>query len=35
MIDENLDVMLAVSLHSPDQKLREKLIPIAKTYTVS
>jgi 23S rRNA (adenine2503-C2)-methyltransferase len=33
MINDKLDVMLALSLHSPDQALREELIPlIAKLY---
>ena len=30
MIDDKLDVKLAISLHAPEQLLREKLIPIAK-----
>ena len=35
MLDDNLDVMLALSLHSPNQKLREELIPtISKVYTL-
>ncbi len=35
MIDDDLDVMLALSLHSPNQKLREELIPtISKVYTL-
>lgn len=32
MIEDKLDVMLAVSLHAPNQSLREKLIPFAKAY---
>lgn len=28
----NLQINLAVSLHAPDQKLREKLMPVAKAY---
>jgi 23S rRNA (adenine2503-C2)-methyltransferase len=34
MLEDKLPVMLAVSLHAPNQQLREKLIPIAKTYTL-
>ena len=35
MIDDDLDVMLALSLHAPNQKLREELIPtISKVYTL-
>ncbi len=35
MMDDDLDVMLALSLHSPNQKLREELIPtISKVYTL-
>jgi adenine C2-methylase RlmN of 23S rRNA A2503 and tRNA A37 len=35
MIDDNMDVMLALSLHSPNQQLREELIPtISKVYTL-
>ena len=34
-IDDNLPVSLAFSLHAPDQKLREELVPtIAKFYTL-
>ncbi|MBR7036342.1 hypothetical protein IKI14_00285 [bacterium] len=29
MIDDKLDVKLAVSLHAPNQALREKIMPIA------
>ncbi len=32
LADEGLQVNLAISLHSPVQKLREKLMPIAKKY---
>ncbi len=32
LIEDKLPVMLAVSLHAPNQRLREKLIPIAKQY---
>lgn len=31
LIDDNINVKLAISLHSPIQSLREELIPIAKT----
>lgn len=35
MIDDNLDVMLALSLHAPNQQLRAELIPtITKMYTL-
>lgn len=35
MIDDNLDVMLALSLHAPNQELRTELIPtITKMYTL-
>ena len=34
IIKDKLPVMLAVSLHAPNQELREKLIPISKTYTL-
>ncbi len=35
MMDDKLDVMLALSLHAPNQKLREELIPtISKVYTL-
>jgi 23S rRNA (adenine2503-C2)-methyltransferase len=30
MIDDGLTVKLAISLHAPNQKLREKIIPVAK-----
>ena len=32
MLKDNINVMLAVSLHSPEQNLREKLIPFAQIY---
>jgi len=32
LIEDEIDVMLAVSLHAPNQQLREELIPIAKMY---
>ncbi len=35
MIDDNLEVMLALSLHAPNQELRSELIPtITKMYTL-
>jgi 23S rRNA (adenine2503-C2)-methyltransferase len=34
LIEDKLPVMLAVSLHAPNQPLREKLIPIARSYTL-
>jgi 23S rRNA (adenine2503-C2)-methyltransferase len=34
ILKDRLPVMLAVSLHAPNQALREKLIPIAKKYTL-
>lgn len=35
MIDDELDVMLALSLHAPNQTLRAELIPtISKVYTL-
>lgn len=35
MIEDGLDVMLALSLHAPNQQLREELIPtISKVYTL-
>lgn len=30
MIDDQMEVKLAVSLHAPNQELREKLVPVAK-----
>ncbi|MBI4994338.1 23S rRNA (adenine(2503)-C(2))-methyltransferase RlmN [Candidatus Peregrinibacteria bacterium] len=35
LADENVQVNLAVSLHAPNQTLREKLMPIAKSYKLS
>jgi adenine C2-methylase RlmN of 23S rRNA A2503 and tRNA A37 len=32
LIEENLGVQLAVSLHAPDDETRRKLIPTAKRY---
>jgi len=32
LIDDKIEIKLAVSLHAPNQKLREELIPIAKAY---
>lgn len=32
MIDDEMEVKLAVSLHAPNQELREKLVPVAKWY---
>jgi len=32
LIEDGIDVKLAVSLHAPNQKLREELIPFAKIY---
>lgn len=35
LIDDNIDCKLALSLHAPNQALREKLIPtISKAYTL-
>ncbi len=34
LADEGLQVNLAVSLHAPEQKLRERLMPIAKKYPI-
>jgi len=34
MIEDEVTVMLAVSLHAPNQKLREQLIPFAKMYSL-
>ena len=33
-IEDKLDVKLAVSLHAPNQKLREKIMPIAKRFNL-
>lgn len=35
LISEDLQVNLAVSLHAPNQKLRQELVPIAKKYPLS
>ncbi len=32
LIDDNIPVKLAISLHAPNQKLRDTLMPIAKAY---
>ena len=32
MIKDDIDVMLAISLHAPNQQLRQKLIPYAQIY---
>jgi 23S rRNA (adenine2503-C2)-methyltransferase len=32
LIEDKLDVKLAVSLHAPNQTLREKIMPIARRY---
>ena len=32
LIDDGVELMLAVSLHAPNQELREELIPFAKIY---
>lgn len=32
LIQDKMDVKLAISLHAPNQELRESLMPIAKTY---
>jgi 23S rRNA (adenine2503-C2)-methyltransferase len=32
LIEDKLDVKLAVSLHAPNQALREKIMPIARRY---
>ena len=34
LAEENLQITLAVSLHAPDQKTREILVPIAKKYKI-
>lgn len=34
LIKDDIPVKLAISLHAPNQKLREELMPIAKTYTL-
>ncbi len=35
LIEDNLDVKLAVSLHAPNQTLREKIMPIARRFKLS
>jgi 23S rRNA (adenine2503-C2)-methyltransferase len=35
LIDDKLDVKLAVSLHAPNQALREKIMPIAKRFPLN
>lgn len=35
MIDDNIESMLAISLHAPNQELREKLVPIWKKYKLN
>lgn len=35
MVTDVIDVKLAISLHSPNQELREKIMPIAKTYKLN
>ena len=32
LMNENLQVNLAVSLHAPDDRLRDQLVPLNKTY---
>jgi 23S rRNA (adenine2503-C2)-methyltransferase len=32
LIEDKLDVKLAVSLHAPNQALRERIMPIARRY---
>jgi 23S rRNA (adenine2503-C2)-methyltransferase len=32
MIEDKLDCMLAVSLHAPDQELRQTIVPNAKVH---
>ncbi|MFH1451038.1 MAG: 23S rRNA (adenine(2503)-C(2))-methyltransferase RlmN [bacterium] len=34
MAGENLEVNLAISLHSPDEKMRQELMPISKKYSI-
>jgi len=34
LIKDDISVKLAISLHSPNQKVREEIMPIAKTYTL-
>jgi 23S rRNA (adenine2503-C2)-methyltransferase len=35
LIEDKLDVKLAVSLHAPNQALRERIMPIARRYQLS
>jgi 23S rRNA (adenine2503-C2)-methyltransferase len=35
LIKDKLDVKLAVSLHAPNQALRERIMPIAKRYQLN
>lgn len=35
MVADVIDVKLAISLHAPNQELREKIMPIAKTYKLN
>jgi 23S rRNA (adenine2503-C2)-methyltransferase len=35
LIEDKLDVKLAVSLHAPNQALREKIMPIARRYNLN
>lgn len=35
LIQDKLDVKLAVSLHAPNQRLRERIMPIARRYNLS
>jgi len=32
LIEDKVDCMLAVSLHAPDQKLRQEIVPNAKVH---
>ncbi|MBR4633679.1 hypothetical protein IKO50_01640 [bacterium] len=34
MIEDKLDVKLAVSLHAPNQQLRERIMPIARRFNL-
>jgi 23S rRNA (adenine2503-C2)-methyltransferase len=34
LIEDKLDVKLAVSLHAPNQALRERIMPIARRYNL-
>lgn len=35
MVSDMIDVKLAISLHAPNQELRQKIMPIAKTYKLN